>query len=555
MKNQTKNRVRVPLALGVAACALAGTFLYAHSARADFLLKPNDRVVFYGDSITEFHNYTRPFQDYVYARYPERNIRFYNAGWSGDQASGGLNRLGRDVFPLQPTVVTLCFGMNDGGYSRLNDQMLTNYRNNMDGIVKALTAKNIRVVVFSPPPVDYDRQPGWVAKDQLKTVEYNKTLEAFADADKEIAQKYGATYIDIIHPILDAWADFKIKNPGSSMLPDAVHPDENGGIVMGGAMLVGMGAEPMPPLADIRAAQLVGEDKDQLVLPKPVAVPLWMSDIGAQGAAAVGFLKIAGQTLRVRDLKPGSYDVKLGGQSVGTWNDQQLNAGVTVAGTYSEQAHKLWDVTRWKEDNNFNWWRNLQLGDAKGPAIEGAISGLKKADDGYQQAIDGLNDPVEGMKLEVTSNSLPADAGPNLAQGKPYEAVDPNVYGYGTGGLTDGSWSGEEPHTFASGERGEFPKSVTIDLGATAPVKYVWLGVPKFGSTKTIQVSISSDGQNFTDVGSHVFSQNSEARHLYSFNRAPARYVKLTYPDHYPDEAGYHVNFVFTSEVEVFGGK
>ena len=556
MKNPTQpKRWKLSVVVGVAACALSATLLYPRPARADFLLKPNDRVVFYGDSITEFHNYTRPFQDYVYARYPDRNIRFFNAGWSGDQAGGGLNRLSRDVLPLQPTVVTLCFGMNDGGYARLNDQMLANYRKNMEGIVKALTDKNIRVVVFSPPPVDYDRQPSWVAKNQLIDTEYNKTLEAFADADKEIAQQYGATYIDIIHPILNAWAAYKTKNPGSSMLPDAVHPDENGGIVMSGAMLVGMGAEPMPPIADISAAQLTGDDKNQLVLPNPVAVPLWMSDAGAQSAQAVGFLKLAGQTLRVRDLKPGNYDVKLGGQSLGTWSNEQLNAGVTVAGTYSEQAHKLWDVTRWKEDNNYNWWRNLQLGPVQSPAIDGAVAALKKADDSYQLAIDKLNDPVQGVRLEVTSNSLPADAGPNLALGKPYTALDPNVYDYGTGGLTDGSWSGEQPHTFASGERGEFPKSVTIDLGAATPVKYVWLGVPRFGSTKTVQVSISSDGQNFTDVGSHVFSQNTEERHLFSFNRTPARYVKLTYPDHYPDEAGYHVNFVFTSEVEVFGGQ
>ena len=191
----------------------------------------------------------------------------------------------------------------------------------------------------------------------------------------------------------------------------------------------------------------------------------------------------------------------------------------------------------------------------QGPAIEGAIAGLKKADDGYQQAIDSLNAPVAGVTIEVNSTGLPADAGPNLALGKPYMAVDPNAYNYGTGGLTDGSWSGEQPHTFASGEKDEFPKNVTIDLGVATPVKYVWLGVPKFGSTKTIQVSISSDGQNFTDVGSYVFSQNKEERHLFLFNRTPARYVKLTYPDHYPDEAGYHVNFVFTSEVEVFAGQ
>ena len=552
MKNQIKNHWTLAWALTVATGA---TLLCPKIARADFPLRANDRVVFYGDSITEFRNYTRPFQDYVYARYPERHIRFFNAGWSGDKADNGLARLSRDVLPLKPDVVTVNFGMNDGRYSRLDDAMLANYRAKMEGIVKALTDRKIRVIVFSPSPVDYDRQPGWVAKNQLIDVQYNKTLEAFATADKEIAAKYGATYIDIIHPILDAWAAVKAKNPGSSMLPDAVHPDENGGIVMSGAMLVGMGAEPMPPLADVSAAQLTGADKNQIALPNPVSVPLWMSDMGAEGARAVGFLKIAGQSLRVRDLKPGTYDVKINGKTLGMWNNQQLNAGVLVPGTYSEQAHKLWDVTGWKEGNNYNWWRNLQLGAAQGPAVDGAVAALKRADDNYQGAIDSLETPVEGVTLEVTATGLPADAGPNLALGKPYTASDPNSHNYGIGGLTDGSWSGDSPHTFATDETDKFPKTATIDLGQITPVKYVWLGVPSFGSTKTVEVSLSSDGQNFTPVGTYVFNQNKEERHLYSFNSTPARYVRLSYPDHYPDEVGYTATFAFTSEVEVFGGK
>ncbi len=554
MKTSPQNRWKLPLTL-IAATGAGTLLLCPQIARADFPLKTNDRVVFYGDSITEFHNYTRPFQDYVYARYPERHIRFFNAGWSGDKADNGLSRLNRDVMPLKPDVVTVCFGMNDGRYSKLDDAMLANYTAKMDGIVKALTDQKIRVIVFSPSPVDYDRQPGWVAKNQLIDVQYNKTLEAFGEADKAIARKYGATYIDILHPILDAWAAVKAQNPGSSMIPDAVHPDENGGIVMSGAMLVGMGAEPMPPLADVSAAQLTGADKSQIKPQQPVRVPLWMSEIGAQGARAVGFLKVAGQNLRVRDLKPGTYDVKINGKSLGMWSDKELNAGVLVPGTYSEQAHKLWDVTNWKEGNNFNWWRNLQLGPVQGPAIDGAVAALKRADDNYQQAIDSLSAPVEGVTIEVSATGLPADAGPNLALGKPYTASDPNVYDYGTGGLTDGSWSGEQPHTFASGEKDEFPKNATIDLGAVTPVKYVWLGVPKFGSTKTVEVALSRDGQNFTKVGSYVFNQNAEERHLYSFNATPTRYVRLTYPDHYPNESGYHVQFAFTSEVEVFGAK
>ena len=158
------------------------------------------------------------------------------------------------------------------------------------------------------------------------------------------------------------------------------------------------------------------------------------------------------------------------------------------------------------------------------------------------------------MKLEVTATGLPADAGTNLALGKPYKSSDPNGFNSGTGGLTDGSWSGEQPHTFITGDRDQFPKAVVVDLGQVLPVKYVWLGVPGFGSTKTIEVAVSRDGQTFVPVGSHVFEQNREERHLFSFASKDARYVRLSYPNHYPDEASYTAIFAFTSEVEVFGG-
>jgi lysophospholipase L1-like esterase len=519
------------------------------SARAELLIRDGDRVVFYGDSITEFHNYTRPFQDYVYARYPERKIRFFNAGWSGDKTGGALNRLERDVLWLKPTVVTICFGMNDGLYTALTDFILNTYRTNLDGIVKALTDKGVRVIVFSPPPVDYDRQ----GSRPLREAKYNENLEALGNAGREVAQKYGATYIDIIHPLLAAQAALKAKNAGYTMIPDSIHPDEKGGVAMAGAMLLGMGAEPMPPLADISASQLTGTDKNQITLTAPVNIPLWLNDDSVQAAKAVGFLDVAAQKLRVRGLAPGTYEVRINGNTAGTWNNADLEAGVLVPGGYSARARRLYDVTNWKEGNYYNAWRVLRIGAEQGPAIESAVAALMKADDGFQSAIESLSTPASGLVLTVQSTGLPPDVGPNLALGKPYDVSDPNLHNYGIGGLTDGSWSIEQPHTFATNEADVFPKTATIDLGRVQTVSHVLLGVPPFGATKTVKVAISRDGQNFTEVGSYVFSQNREEKHLYTFAPAPARYVRLIYSDHYDQFIGYLPTFTFTTEAEVYG--
>lgn len=148
-------------------------------------------------------------------------------------------------------------------------------------------------------------------------------------------------------------------------------------------------------------------------------------------------------------------------------------------------------------------------------------------------------------------NRTGANAARNLALGAAYTTSDANTYGFGTGALTDGSWD-NKGHVFATGETDNFPKTVTVDLGKVATIGQVLLGVPPYGSTKTITVAVSTDNQTFRDVGTHVFSQSNEERRLFNFAPTDARYVRLTYPDHYEEKLNYAPTFAFTSEVEVY---
>ncbi len=105
------------LAVSASAWAGSGTQFYLHGG---------DKVVFYGDSITEQRMYSTILETFVATRYPDLNVTFVNSGWGGDTVHGGGGgtidtRLNRDVFPYQPTVVTIMLGMNDGGYRAEND--------------------------------------------------------------------------------------------------------------------------------------------------------------------------------------------------------------------------------------------------------------------------------------------------------------------------------------------------------------------------------------------------------------------------------------------------
>lgn len=518
----------------------------------EFLLKPNDHVVIYGDSITEQRLYSRYLQQYVNVRYPEMKIRFDNAGWGGDTALGALRRLERDVLFLKPSVVTLFFGMNDGTYQPLNDTIVSNYRQNLEKLVEAIKEKGVRVIVFTPGCVDYDRQ------SRLGDVQYNKTLEALARTALEVARKNEAPGIDVFHPMLAFQEKQKAKNSSFTMIPDSVHPDAPGHLVMASIMLQGLGAEKMPPLGAFDLAsgngrnlkRVRGEGTLALETAGTVATPFYMDDSFVSIARECGFLEsLGGQLLKVVGLEAGTYRVVIDGGSAGKYSSEELEKGVFLPGAWSERGKQLQSLIERKENSYFSAWREIRLPMKDLAGIEKVVDGLMKANDGYQEMIHHLAMPAEKATL-----SLPrAPSGPNLALHKKYESSDPNRYNYGVGALTDGST--DAAHVFATGDANQFPKHVTIDLENVASVGAVELTVPSFGSTKTIEISVSVDGQEFNSVGTHQFALGRESTYLYSFSPTRARFVRLTYPDHHPQFNGFSPTFSFTSEVGVYGAQ
>jgi len=526
--------------------------LISITVRAASPLKDGDRVVIYGDSITEQKYYSLYMQQYVDCRYPNMKIRFYNAGWSGDRAPGALNRLERDVLSLNPTVVTLFFGMNDGSYTTLNDNILKTYKDNMEKIIQALQAKNVRVVVFTPGCVDYDRKKEFAACD------YNKNLEALGNACKELAEKYKCDFVDVHHPMVAFQAEQKAKQADFTMIPDSVHPDTKGHLIMARQMLTAF-AEPMPPIGtvDLKGSPAEGiqitskVDNSVSFKVKLRNFPFWIDPASMNVARDCGMLDFATPKLAVKGLPAGNYDVNVDGKiAVRGVQSEALAAGVGVP-IITPNAKILHDLIAAKESNYFNAWRNIRLNIQDKEYQEKIVKALMDADEAYHNAIWA----AVSKAPEVSISIIPKPEGGNLAQGCKYECSDPNKYNWGIGGLTDGSWEATGTTCFATGDGANFPKTVTIDLEKPAMLNTITIGVPGFGSTKTVKAAVSADNKTFTEVGSYEFSLRKEERKIFSFNPVNARYVRLTYVDNYPEDVNYSKNFAFTTEVEVFAKK
>src|SRR5947208_5528228 len=130
-------------------------------AQGGFALRDGDRVVCYGDSITDQRLYTAFVEDYVVTRFPRMNVRFVHSGWGGDRVTGGGGgpidlRLERDVIAYKPTVMTIMLGMNDASYRAFDQGIFDTYSKGYQHIIETVkkALPGIRITVVQPSPYD-----------------------------------------------------------------------------------------------------------------------------------------------------------------------------------------------------------------------------------------------------------------------------------------------------------------------------------------------------------------------------------------------------------------
>src|SRR5215471_15726401 len=172
-------------------CLLAA--LFAPSAMlfaADtFALRDGDRVVFYGDSITDQRRYTSFIESYVVTRFPKLNVTFVHSGWGGDRVTGGGGgpidvRLYRDVLPYNPTVVTIMLGMNDGSYRAYDQTLFDNFATGYKHIIDVLKRQlpGVRITAIQPSAYDdVTRAPSFEGGYNRVLVRYSEFLAGLAN--------------------------------------------------------------------------------------------------------------------------------------------------------------------------------------------------------------------------------------------------------------------------------------------------------------------------------------------------------------------------------------
>ena len=206
-------------------------------------LRPNDRVLFQGDSITDAgrdranpscagNGYVAIIKGFLRATRPELNAVVLNTAISGDRSTELLQRWDADCLALKPDVLSIKIGVNDvwrlaGEWNGQKFVPLDEYRQNLATLVsRARDAGIERIALVSPTTI--------TAKADSHL---NKLLAEYAQAAQELAQRAGALYVDARTPLLDARA----SDPQTPWTPDGCHPSVAGHAIIATAWLKAAG--------------------------------------------------------------------------------------------------------------------------------------------------------------------------------------------------------------------------------------------------------------------------------------------------------------------------
>jgi lysophospholipase L1-like esterase len=356
-------------------------------AQTAFALREGDRVVFYGDSITDQRRYTSFVETYVVTRFPKMNVTFIHSGWGGDRVSGGGGgpidvRLWRDVVPYNPTVVTIMLGMNDGGYRAFDQKIFDEYSSGFKHIVDTLKRQfpGIRITAIQPSPYDD------VTKAAGFEGGYNKVLVRYGEFLREFAAGEKLSLADLNTPVVAALAKANAADPAAAgrLIPDRVHPGEQATLVMAEALLGSWNAPAVVTEVEIDAARktaatqvntrVSGLERDVQrgrgiswkQLDEALPMPLSFQDpLTALVLRSCDFMDALNrQPLRVKGLPAGRYGLRIDGEAVGSFSSEQLSSGISLAELatpMTRQAANVHSLTLQHNAIHATRWRQVQV--------------------------------------------------------------------------------------------------------------------------------------------------------------------------------------------------
>lgn len=196
----------------------------------NFIFKPNDTILFQGDSITDCsrnklsrtdigEGYVNLIKHFLDTHYPEYNITCYNKGIYGNRTINLKRRWRRSTLNLQPDVLTILAGINDT-WRRYDMNLITSPDKFRDNYLYLLdktkhTLPNVKFVLMSP----------FLLPTSNEQLSWFEDLNPKIETVRELAKQYDAIYI----PLQEIFnRNISLSRPNCYWTVDGIHPTPEG---------------------------------------------------------------------------------------------------------------------------------------------------------------------------------------------------------------------------------------------------------------------------------------------------------------------------------------
>ena len=215
------------------------------------IFQNGDKIVFAGDSITDCgrkrpcgeglweglgNGYVRAVDSILSVVYPERLIHIVNMGCGGATSADMLRDWPENVEALNPDYVFFMIGANDvwrqfdePAFDH-TERMPEAYRANLEAVCKRTVPQVKGLFILSPFYMEANNN------DAMK-----KRIMEYAQISKEVAEKYGATFIDV----QSAFDKHFVHRYPAYISWDRVHPGWVGSMIIATEILKAIGTDPL----------------------------------------------------------------------------------------------------------------------------------------------------------------------------------------------------------------------------------------------------------------------------------------------------------------------
>ncbi|MBT3376283.1 MAG: SGNH/GDSL hydrolase family protein [Lentisphaerae bacterium] len=319
----------------------------------DASFRKGDIWVAIGDSITHGRRYHQFIYLFNATRYPDREIKAYNCGISGDSASGAVRRFDWDIAPHKPTVATIMLGMNDvgrGNYGvdktgeaieKRRTGAISGHVANMRKLSEKLKAIGCRIIYITPSIYD---QTGDLKAANCFGV--NDALGTCGQRVGKLAPEFKAGVVDLHGPMTALNAEYQAEDKTRTIVgQDRVHPADFGQFIMAYYILKGQGVSgTVAEFAVDAQSKQVGRELNCKVTSVNVtaegvtfaclenALPYPVLPAAAKALELIPFMaEMNREIITVTNLPEGDHVLFIDGTPVGKYTAAELSSGVNLA--------------------------------------------------------------------------------------------------------------------------------------------------------------------------------------------------------------------------------